>query len=75
MCRRTSQKPSDELYKDFKASFPQFNPGTVTTSAATHAATSLAEALDISVNQRYALYLTYKNNGPLRRWRLCLASL
>lgn len=51
--RRTSQKPTDELYKNFKASFPQFNQGAIGTTAPTQIATSLADALDVSVNQRY----------------------
>ena len=51
--RRNSQKPSDEFYKNFKASFPNLSPGEIGTTAPAPGATSLAEALDISVNQRY----------------------
>lgn len=54
--RRTSQKPSDELYRNFKANFPELSGAhdSPTSSAPAHAqpTTSLAEALDIPLNPR-----------------------
>ncbi|KAF7196116.1 Grainyhead-like protein 2-like [Pseudocercospora fuligena] len=54
--RRTSQKPSDELYRNFKANFPELSGanGSPTSSAPAQAqpTTSLAEALDIPLNPR-----------------------
>ncbi|EME39949.1 hypothetical protein DOTSEDRAFT_74725 [Dothistroma septosporum NZE10] len=60
--RRTSQKPSDELYRNFKANFPQLNStgssssssgsASVSAQAQTHPITSLAEALDIPLDPR-----------------------
>lgn len=65
--RRTSQKPSDELYRNFKADFPQLSttaapPPSASSSAAppqhsqpdaqTLPTTSLAEALDVPINPR-----------------------
>ena len=63
ICRRTSQKPSDELYKTFKASFLQLNQSVVGTSAPAQGATSLTDGLDISVLQRYASPLFAQTNG------------
>ncbi|KAF2769398.1 hypothetical protein EJ03DRAFT_343413 [Teratosphaeria nubilosa] len=46
--RRQSQKPSDELYRNFKANFPRLSQTAVgTTAPSAHGASSLAEALDI----------------------------
>ncbi|KAK3718710.1 hypothetical protein LTR37_004929 [Vermiconidia calcicola] len=50
--RRTSQKPSDELYKTFKDSFPNFNASGHAMGASSHGSASLTDALDISANQR-----------------------
>lgn len=56
--RRTSQKPSDDLYKNFKANFPELGGanGTATTSAPdqtqTQPPTSLAAAHDVPPNPR-----------------------
>jgi len=49
---RQSQKPSDELYKNFKANFPQFGQSVADGNAPAHGATSLTDALDIPVNTR-----------------------
>ena len=54
--RKTSQKPSDALYNDFKANFPQVNhfsqvAGTTTTSE--HDGFVLASCLDASLDRRY----------------------
>lgn len=53
--RKTSQKPSDELYQNFKANFPALKTGGVPSTDApgqTLPATSLAEALDVPPNPR-----------------------
>jgi hypothetical protein len=56
--RRTSQKPSDELYKNFKAKFPALGTSGVPPVDVPDEpdqalpATSLAEALDIPPNPR-----------------------
>lgn len=50
---RQSQKPGDDLYKNFKANFPHLVQAGVGTSASVEAATSLAEALDGSLGSRY----------------------
>lgn len=58
--RRNSQKPSDELVRNFKDNFPQLNPGRIVTTASAEASTSLADALDSSVNSRYGLPISYR---------------
>ncbi|CAK1359142.1 unnamed protein product [Cercospora beticola] len=53
--RRNSQKPSDDLYRNFKANFPTLggNSAPATSDAAqAPPTTSLAEALDIPLNPR-----------------------
>lgn len=52
---RTSQKPTDDLYKNFKANFPELGvgaPSTASPSAQAQPPSSLADALDIPLNPR-----------------------
>ncbi|EMC99980.1 hypothetical protein BAUCODRAFT_21663 [Baudoinia panamericana UAMH 10762] len=49
---RPSQKPSDDLYLNFKANFPALNPSSSGTNASAQVATSLAEALDVPLHSR-----------------------
>jgi hypothetical protein len=51
--RRNSQKPSDELVRNFKDNFPQLNVGSIGTTASAEGSTSLADALEDSVTSRY----------------------
>ncbi len=51
--RRNSQKPSDDLYKTFKDSFPHLNPSIVATSGPDVESTLLTDALDISGHSQY----------------------
>lgn len=53
-----SQKPNDELYNNFKASFPQLlggngEPNPPSLHLPLHGATSLSDALDVAMNPRY----------------------
>jgi len=54
-CRTNSQKPSDELYANFRASFPQLGSSVKTSAGPSHAQTSLTDALDVAVTSRYVL--------------------
>lgn len=53
---RLSQKPSDELYRNFKANFPQLSRTVENSSAGAHGptTTAVAEALDVPLIPRYA---------------------
>ena len=48
---RQSQKPADELYDSFRASFPELTTTTAASGPA-HGSTSLADALDVAVPSR-----------------------
>lgn len=50
--RRTSQKPTDELYRNFRETFPQLNPGGTASDAPAPVSATLAEALDIGDHSR-----------------------
>lgn len=50
--RTNSQKPNDELYASFKASFPQLVTSTVSSSAHTQDLTTIAEAHNVAAHQR-----------------------
>ncbi len=50
---RQSQKPTDDLYKNFKANFTSFHHGSVVASAPGQVATSLADVADMRLH-RYA---------------------
>jgi len=52
---RSSNKPSEELYRNFKANFPELARPVVGSTAPAHGAPSLADALDIPLNPRYAV--------------------
>ena len=54
---RQSQKPTDELYSNFKANFAGLRHPGSTSNAPGQVATSLAEALDIPLN-RYECHCT-----------------
>ncbi|KAK3677235.1 hypothetical protein LTR78_002773 [Recurvomyces mirabilis] len=49
---RQSQKPTDDLYKNFKANFSALGQSVTGTSASSQAAHSLADALDVPLNSR-----------------------
>lgn len=61
-CRRTSQKPQEELYAAFKNSFPEVGPGTAPAgSAAAQRSASLGDALaDPHIPQRYVPELLWR---------------
>ena len=60
-CRRTSQKPNEELYAAFKNSFPEIGPGTSSAGpTAAQRSTSLSDALtDPHLPQRYVLQFPF----------------
>ncbi|KAF2429549.1 CP2 transcription factor family protein-like protein [Tothia fuscella] len=69
--RKSSQKPSDELYESFKASFPQLTTPTSTAGPSVQglsSSTSLTEALDVAVTARqYAHEHEIKDLDPTPR--------
>jgi hypothetical protein len=81
-CRKSSQKPSDELYESFKASFPQFTAPTSTAgpSQSLSSSTSLTDALDVAVTARYvdplqtSLIAFFDHTKPRQRTPLCASS-
>ncbi|KAK4997700.1 hypothetical protein LTR66_002930 [Elasticomyces elasticus] len=50
--RTNSQKPTEDLLKNFKAAFPQFGVNTGSATAALQGPTSLTNALDVAVHSR-----------------------
>ena len=52
--RKTSQKPSDELYANFKASFPHLSSIPATTLGdSQQASVAVANSIDITLESRY----------------------
>lgn len=50
--RTNSQKPNDELYEDFKASFPQLTQTTSSSAANAQSGPTLTAALDVALHPR-----------------------
>lgn len=50
--RRSSNKPTEELYRNFKANFPELSRPVIGSTAPAHGTHTLADALDIPLNPR-----------------------
>ena len=64
-CRTNSQKPTDELYANFRASFPQLGSSVKTSAGPSQVQTSLTDALDVAVTSRYVLPALHCRSFPL----------
>lgn len=53
---RSSNKPTEELYRNFKANFPELSRPVIGSTAPAHGTHTLADALDIPLNPRYAAF-------------------